>query len=146
MASEWLRSRMPSGLRSQGCVGTTTSKYGMKLSTKLGLKPHLYLGRQRVSTTLQPFVPPPPAAPRQTPLPRLQILRRVAPMRSLPPLAALQKWSSSLGWMERMLRWLRECLLMPPSLGCSPRSYQRQGGTQDGDCPFQSSNICQRWP
>ena len=51
MISEWLRSRKPLGSRSRGYIGTTASKYGMKLSTKLGLRLHLYLGRQRVSTT-----------------------------------------------------------------------------------------------
>ena len=38
-----------------GYVGTTASKYGMKLSTKLGLRLLLYLGRQRVYTTILPF-------------------------------------------------------------------------------------------
>ena len=104
-----------------GYVGTTTSKYGMKLLTKLGLRLLLYLGRQRVSTTFQSFMPPFRAASKQTPLPRLQILRRAAPTRSLPPLAALQKWPSSLGWMEKRLRWLREWPLIPPSPQLLPR-------------------------
>ena len=39
------------------------SRYGMRLSTKPSLRLLLCSGRQRVSTTLQPFVPPPPVAP-----------------------------------------------------------------------------------
>ena len=36
--------------------------------------------------------------------PEVAILRRVAPTRSLPPLAAFQKWPSNLGRMEKRLR------------------------------------------
>ena len=42
---EWRRPRKPSGLTSRGYVGTTASKYGMRLSTKLGLRLLQYLGR-----------------------------------------------------------------------------------------------------
>ena len=48
---EWQRPRKPSGLRSRGYVGTTAPKCGMKLSTRLGLRLHLYLRRQRMYTT-----------------------------------------------------------------------------------------------
>ena len=40
------------------------AKYGMKPSTKLGLRLLLFLGRQKVSSTPQLFVPPLQAAPR----------------------------------------------------------------------------------
>ena len=51
MTWEWQRLKTPSGLRSRGCAGLIAPKYGMKLSTKLGLRLHLYLGGQRVCTT-----------------------------------------------------------------------------------------------
>ena len=101
MTLEWLRPRKPLGLMSLRYVRLTTSKYGMKLSTKLRLRLLLYLGRQRIFITLKPFVPPPSAVPRQTPLPKWLIQRRVASRRSLPPLATLQKWSTSLGVNEK---------------------------------------------
>jgi len=44
MTWEWQRLKKPSRLRSRGCVGPTAPKYGMKLSIKLGLRLHLYLG------------------------------------------------------------------------------------------------------
>ena len=54
MMQKWLRLRKPSGLRSQRYVKTTAPKYGMRLSTKLGLRLLLYLGGQRVYTTILP--------------------------------------------------------------------------------------------
>ena len=81
--------------------GLIASKYGIKLSTNLGLRLLLYLGRQKVSITPKPFTSLPPVVPRQTPLPRWLIQRRVAPRRSFPPLATLQKWPSSPGWTKK---------------------------------------------
>ena len=45
MILEWLRPRKPLGPRSQGYEGLTVCKYGMKLSTRLGLRLLLCLGK-----------------------------------------------------------------------------------------------------
>ena len=67
----------------------------MKLSTKLGLRLLLYLGRQKVSTTPQPFVPPPLVASKtDTPLevadPEKSNPKKVPPSSSSPPKVAKQ--------------------------------------------------------
>ena len=61
----------------------------MRPLTKLGLRPFLYSRGQRVYTIPLPFVPPPPSAPRQTPLSRWQT-NKVPPSSSSPPKVAEQ--------------------------------------------------------
>ena len=77
-----------------GVCKTSTSKYRIKLSTKLGLRLLLYLGRQKVSTTPQPFVPPPLIASKiDTPLEVADPKKgnpKVPPSSSSPPKVAKQ--------------------------------------------------------
>ena len=51
MTSEWQKPRKPSGLRSRGYVGLIAPKRGIKLSTRLGLRIHPCLERQRTYIT-----------------------------------------------------------------------------------------------
>ena len=74
----WLRPKKPSGLRSQRCVRSTAYKCGIRPSTKLGLRPFLLLGEQRMCTNPKPYIAQAPQAPRS---PRGQMKARKAQLK-----------------------------------------------------------------
>ena len=111
---EWQRPRKSFGLRSRGYVGTTTSKYGIRLSTKSRLRLLQYSGRQRLYTTLPQSEHLARLALRLMPPPRWQKWARPVQPRPQPSLTLL-RWLSSRGLLKRRLMLIREWPLMPLS-------------------------------
>ena len=140
MMQEWRRSRKPSGLRSRGYVGTTASKCGMKLSTKLGLRLHLYLERQRVYTTPLPSEHLAHLARGLILPPRWQKQARTVQLRSQPFLTIPSRWPSSPGSLKRKRTQTRAWPLMPRSPPLPPRTLLlRKKFLINGDSPGHSS-------
>ena len=61
---EWLRPRPPSRLKFLGYAGSTVPRFGMRPSSKLGLKPYPTCGRWSMCTTPLPLGKLPPPASR----------------------------------------------------------------------------------
>ena len=126
MKQEWQRLRRPSRLRSRRCVGTTTSKCGMRPLTNLGLSPPLPLGGQKAYTILQPFVLQASWNLKLTLPPMRQILARKAQLRSFLPLTALPRRLSSLRLLRRKQIQTRKWPMVPSSLQLPLRTPPRK--------------------
>ena len=116
MRQEWQKLKRPSELRSRRCIGTTTSRCGIRPSTKLGLRPHFPLKEQRVYTTLLPFVCLAPLTLKLTLPPRRQILAWRTQLRSFLLLSVHPRRSSSLRFLEKKLAQSGKLPKMLPNL------------------------------